>query len=258
MVAQELGQFLPVLAILVYAKFQILRELIVVLLVVVLILCNFIEELEALFYKVFADHLQDFALLKHLSGNVEWQVLGVDNTLHKVQVLRNQVFTVFHDEHSPHIELDVVLDFPVLKEVEWCSLWHKQECSELKLSLDREVFYGQMVFPVVCQGLVELSVFFLADVVRVAGPDRFGLVEFLKFRVLLFYLLLLLLVRVLILVFVFLIGINILQLRFFLFLVFLVFFLVFFLSFLRVEMILLMRCTVSTEATLSSSTIGLQ
>ena len=89
MVAQELCQLLPVLAIFVDAQFQILGELFIERLVVVLVFCNFIEEFKALFDKVLANHLQDLALLQHLSGDVQGQIFRVNHTFDKVEVLRN-------------------------------------------------------------------------------------------------------------------------------------------------------------------------
>ena len=142
MIAQELCQLLPVLAIFVDAQFQILGELFVELLVVVLVFCNFIEELKALFDKVLANHLQDLALLQHLSGDVQGQVFRVNYASDKVEVLWNQLFAVVHDEHSSHVQLDVVLDLAVLKQVKRCPLWYKQKGSKLELPLNREVFHS--------------------------------------------------------------------------------------------------------------------
>ncbi|KAL9325475.1 hypothetical protein ACSQ67_006120 [Phaseolus vulgaris] len=50
--------------------------------------------------KFFADDFQDLVLLQHFSRNVERKVLGIHNTLNKAEILRNQLFTVVHDEDS--------------------------------------------------------------------------------------------------------------------------------------------------------------
>jgi hypothetical protein len=141
-------------------------------------------------------YLQDFALLQHFSGNVQWQVLGVDDTANKVQVLWHELFAVLHDEHTSHVQLDRVLLFAVLEQVESGTLGHKQQGSELELTLDAEVLDGQMVFPVVGQRLVELAVLRLRNVFGVAGPQRLGLVQLFLLLELLLDLLLLLLVFV--------------------------------------------------------------
>merc|ERR550534_2249997 len=60
-----------------------------------------------------------------------------------------------------------------------------------------------MVFPVVGQGFVEFSVLILADVIGIAGPDGFGLVQLFIFAVLFLDGLLLFLLDILVGVFVF-------------------------------------------------------
>ena len=50
---------------------------------------------------------------------------------------------------------------------------------KLELTLDREVFDGKMVLPVVGQALVEGRVLLWSDITRVASPERLGLVELL-------------------------------------------------------------------------------
>uniref|UniRef100_A0A8D8T5T0 Uncharacterized protein n=1 Tax=Cacopsylla melanoneura TaxID=428564 RepID=A0A8D8T5T0_9HEMI len=96
------------------------------------------------------------------------------------------------------------------------------------------MFHGEMLFPVVGQVLVELAVLFLADVVRVARPQWFGLVQLFVLCVLLFdrlllFLLLLGFVCVGVLSFIFQFGCFVL---FFLFTFFLLFLLLVFTEFL--------------------------
>ena len=185
--------------------------MLVELLVVVLVLGDLLEELHALLDDVLADDLQDLALLEHLTRDVEGQILGVDNTLDEVKVVGDQVFAVVHDEHTAHVELDVVLLFLVLEHVEGCALGYKQQGTELKLALDGEVLNGQVVLPVVGETLVELSVFLLGDIVWVTGPDGLHLVQLFLLSVLFFDgLLLCFLVLIFILILVF---IQVLDLR---------------------------------------------
>ena len=115
MVAKQLSQLLPVLTVLVDPQLEVLGELLVELLVLLLVLGDLVEQLEALLDQVLPDNLQDLVLLEHLSGDVEREVLGVDHALDEVEVFGNQVFAVLHDEHSAHVELDVVLGFAVLE-----------------------------------------------------------------------------------------------------------------------------------------------
>lgn len=66
-------------------------------------------------------YLEDLVLLQHLTRNVERQVLTVHDTLDKTKVLRDEVVTVVHDEHSTYIQLDVVLLLLGVKKIKGCS-----------------------------------------------------------------------------------------------------------------------------------------
>ena len=66
-------------------------------------------------------YLEDLVLLQHLTGDVEGKVLAVNNALDKAQVLRDEVITVVHDEHTSHIQLDVVLLLLGVKQVKRCT-----------------------------------------------------------------------------------------------------------------------------------------
>ena len=82
--------------------------------IVLLVLCDLIEELQALLDDVLLDDLQDLVLLEGLSGDVEWQILRIDDALDKAQVLWDELITVVHDEDSPHVQLDVVGLLPAI------------------------------------------------------------------------------------------------------------------------------------------------
>ena len=68
---------------------------------------------------------------------------------------------VLGNEHSSHVELDVVPLLLGLKQVEWCSFGDKEHGLELELTFDREVFDSKVVLPVVTDGFVERSVLVL-------------------------------------------------------------------------------------------------
>ena len=95
----------------------------------------------------------------------------------------NNFRVILHDEDSPDVQLDVVLLLLVLEEVKWSTLWHEKKGTELELAFNGEVLNSQVLLPVIGQGLVELSVLLLGDVVRVSGPDGLGLIQFLIFSV---------------------------------------------------------------------------
>merc|ERR1719239_1368361 len=104
-------------------------------------------------------------------------LLTVNNTPDKIEVVWDDVVTVVHDEDPPHIELDVVLGFALaFEEIKRSSLGNKEKCLELKLPFHTEVFYSQVLLPVIGQGLVKLPVLLARDVISISRPDRLGLV----------------------------------------------------------------------------------
>jgi hypothetical protein len=57
-------------------------------------------------------------LLECLARNVEREIFRVDDTLDEVQIFRNQILAVVHDENVADIKLDVVVVLLCLKEIE--------------------------------------------------------------------------------------------------------------------------------------------
>ena len=143
--------------------------------VVLLIFGELFKEFEALLNQILSDNLQDFGLLKSFTRNVQGQVLGVDHTLDKVQKLWDELITVIHDEDTSHVQLDRVLLFFVLEQIEWRALWDEQKCAEFKLTFNRKVFDCQMIFPIVSQALVEFRILLVGDIIWVTSPDWFSL-----------------------------------------------------------------------------------
>ena len=93
--------------------------------------CNCLYLLDPL-----SSRFQDLVLLEHLSGNVEREILGVDDALDKVKVLGDEFLAVVHDEDPPDVQLDVVLTLLVLEQIKGGPLGDEEEGSELKLALD--------------------------------------------------------------------------------------------------------------------------
>merc|ERR1712086_1058598 len=106
-IAQELSNLHSVCRILVDAKFDVLRELLVKLLVVILLLGDFGKHFKAFLNQVLLDHTQNFILLESLARDVQWQVLRVNHTLDKREPLWHEFIAIIHDEHTAHVELDV-------------------------------------------------------------------------------------------------------------------------------------------------------
>ncbi|KAJ0471247.1 hypothetical protein HanIR_Chr14g0727621 [Helianthus annuus] len=103
MIPKQIGQLGSVLAVFMDTQFQILGKGFIEFVVIILVLSNLIEHLNAFLHKILPDNLENLVLLKHFTRDVEWQVIGVHNTLYKPKVFWNQLFTVVHDENSPDI-----------------------------------------------------------------------------------------------------------------------------------------------------------
>ena len=121
METQEFGKFAAILSILMDTKLDILAKGLIELPGVVFVLSDLRKQIHALLNDVLADDFKDFVLLKSLARDVKRQVLRIDNTLDEVEVFRNKVLTVIHDEDTADVEFDVVALFLALKEIEWCT-----------------------------------------------------------------------------------------------------------------------------------------
>ncbi len=99
-------------------ELQVLAERIVELLEVLLVLSNLHEEVHALLDDVLANDLEDLVLLEHLTGDVEGEIPGVDDTLDEVEVFGDEGLAVVHDEDAADVELNVVALLLQLEEIE--------------------------------------------------------------------------------------------------------------------------------------------
>merc|ERR1712224_681623 len=161
-VAEQLGELGAVARVLVDAELDVLRKLLVELLEVLGVLLDLGEELDALLDDVLLDHLEDLVLLQRLARDVERQVLRVDDALDEGEPLGDEVLAVVHDEDAAHVELDVARVLLLrLEEVKGGALRHKEDRGELELPLDAEVLDGEVLLPVVGEGLVEGAVLLL-------------------------------------------------------------------------------------------------
>ena len=115
---EVLGEFGSVLCVFVDTELDVLAEGFVELGEVVLVLSDLGEQVHALLDEVLANDLQDLVLLEGLTGDVEGEILRVDDTLDEVEVLGNKVLTVVHDEDTADVKLDVVALLLGLEEIE--------------------------------------------------------------------------------------------------------------------------------------------
>ena len=163
---QELGELAAVLGVFVNTKLDVFAKRFVELGKVVLVLSNLAKEFHALFHDVLADDLENLVLLEGLTRDVQREILRIDNTLDEIEVLRNEVLTVVHDEDPANVELDVVALLLGFEEIErgtksaipagihsecrgHSPFRDEKNSLELELTLDREVLHSEMVFPVV-------------------------------------------------------------------------------------------------------------
>ena len=78
--------------------------LFVKMLVVILFLCDLVEQFQAFLHKVLLAGSQNLVLLQGLAGDVQWQVFGFYDTLHKVEPLRHEFMAIVHGENLMHIK----------------------------------------------------------------------------------------------------------------------------------------------------------
>ncbi|WVZ83180.1 hypothetical protein U9M48_030351 [Paspalum notatum var. saurae] len=177
-VPQQVRELGAVLRVLVDPQLDVLGEGVVELAVIVLAILRDVEEhLDALLHQVLADDLEDLVLLQRLAGDVEGQVVGVDDALDEAQPLGDELLAVVHDEDAADVELDVVELLAGVEEVERRAAGHEEDGLELQLPLHREVLHGEVVLPVVGQRLVEGRVLLACDLLRLPQPDRLLLVD---------------------------------------------------------------------------------
>lgn len=148
-VSEELGEFVSVGGVLVDSELEVLSELLVELLEVFGVLGDFADEIDDLLDDVLLDDLEDLVVLEELSGDVQGEIFGINDSLDETHPFGDELFAVVHDEDSSDVELDVVLLLLGLEHIEGGSLWDEEDGLELELSLDGEVLDGEVLFPVV-------------------------------------------------------------------------------------------------------------
>lgn len=176
-------------------KFQVLAKGFIELIKVVLVLRNLAEKVQTFPDDVLTDDLEDLVLLKGLARNVERKIFRVNDALDKIEVFGDDVLAIVHDENAADVELDVVALLLGLEKIERSTakevsrerasqgnplpLGDEEDGFELELTLDREMLDSEVVLPVVRKRLVERTVFLSGDILRIARPDGFRLVELL-------------------------------------------------------------------------------
>ena len=99
-------------------KLEILAEGLIELLEVVFVLSDLREHIHTLLDDVLANNFENLVLLKCLTRDVERQIFRIDDTLDEVEVFRNEVLTVVHNEDTADVEFDVVALLLALEQIE--------------------------------------------------------------------------------------------------------------------------------------------
>ena len=111
-------EFAAVLCILMDTELNVLAKGLPELVIIVFVLSDLTNKVECFLDKILANDLQNLILLKSLTGNVEWKILRINDTLDKVKVLGDEFLAVVHDEDTADIELDVVTLLLLFEEIE--------------------------------------------------------------------------------------------------------------------------------------------
>merc|ERR1712100_160048 len=145
--------------------------LLLLLVALLLLLRHLADHLEGLGDKLLLDDTENLGGLEHLAGDIQWKVLGIDDTLNEGQPPWHEVFELISDEDTTDIELDVGRLGLALEEVIWGLLWDEEDRLELDLTFSGEVHLGERLLGILGNGGVETVVLVLLDVTRGAGPD---------------------------------------------------------------------------------------
>ena len=129
--AQELSELGTVRGVFVNTKLDVLAKGIVELAEVLLVLGKLRDHLKGLLHNVLTNDLENLVLLERLTRNVERQVLGVNNALHKVEVFWDKLLAVVSDEHTTDIKANVVALLLRLEHIEGSTLGNVQKGFEL-------------------------------------------------------------------------------------------------------------------------------
>ena len=117
--------------ILVDAKFDVLAELLVGLLVAALNFRGLPEKFHVLLDDVLAGDLEDPVLLEHLKRDVQRRIFRVNDSLGEVEVVGDEFLAVVHNEDTMDLQLEVALSLLVIDHDEGGALGDGEKGVEL-------------------------------------------------------------------------------------------------------------------------------
>ena len=186
--AQQPGDFLAVAEVFCRAFFQNGAELVPEALVfITLFLGQLRQHVQHPLGHGSADALHSAVVLQDFPRYVQGQVVGIDHTLGKTQVQRQELLGVVHDEYALNIQLQATGCFAVIQ-VKRRTLRDIQQAGVVQLAFHLVVGPGERVFEVVGDVLVELFVLFVLDLGAGQRPQGGGIVDRLVFALLVLFL----------------------------------------------------------------------
>ena len=117
------------------------------------------------------------AVLQDFTGDVQRQIVGIDQAAHEAQVVRHKLLGVVHDEHTLDIQLQAVFMIAV-PHIPRRLRRDIQQAGVLLLTFHAVVAPGQRVAVVVSDMLIKLFVFVVVNFGFAAGPQGLRLVDF--------------------------------------------------------------------------------
>ena len=91
MIAQQLRKASPVSGVLTDSKLQDFRECLIEFLIFLLVFCQLRKEFKALLNTVLMNNLQNFALLEHISEDVQVKIFRITHPMDEVEIFWNQL-----------------------------------------------------------------------------------------------------------------------------------------------------------------------
>src|SRR6202050_5184056 len=113
------------------SEFQVPAECLMELLKVILVLSNLTKDIHTLLNDVLVNNLKNLVLLKGLMENIKGEIFRVDDTLNEVEIFKNDVFIVIHDEDID-VKLNIAVPLLGLEDIE------KSIVSELLFTVERK------------------------------------------------------------------------------------------------------------------------
>ena len=134
------------------------------------VLCHAFQQAQHLFHGRGADTVDELVLLQDFARHVQRQIVGVDQSADKTQILGHQVFRVVHDEHTAHVQFDAVSAVAV-PEIERRMLGNVQQAGVGLGAFHLVVRPGHGIAEIVRHMFVKLPVFVVVDVLARALPQ---------------------------------------------------------------------------------------